>query len=137
MCDVVEALIGAAYLHGSFDLGIECAQLFGLSLVWEKLPLRVEKILSRVETTNDFPIQTTDVERMLEYDFSRKLLLVEALTHASYQFDDRTVSYERMEFLGDSGASSIFFVVPRTQIYRRHKSSTRHGGNRLLIPCPW
>ena len=101
----MEALIGAAYLHGGFDLGIECAQLFGLGLVWENLSLRVQRILSRVETTEDFPTQTTDVERMLGYDFNRKLLLVEALTHASYQFDDRTVSYERMEFLGDSGAS--------------------------------
>jgi endoribonuclease Dicer len=73
--------------------------------VWEKLPLRVEKILSRVEATNDFPTQMTAVERMLEYDFNRKLLLVEAITHASYQFDNRTVSYERMEFLGDSGTS--------------------------------
>jgi hypothetical protein len=138
ICDVVEALIGAAYLHGGFDLGIECARLFGLGLVWEKLPLRVEKILSRVETTNDFPTQMTDVERMLEYDFNRKLLLVEAITHASYQFDNRTVSYERLEFLGDSGASlTRSFVVLRTQIRPRHKSSVRHGGNRLLISCPW
>src|SRR6202034_2060277 len=30
LADVVEALIGAAYLHGSFELGIECARLFGL-----------------------------------------------------------------------------------------------------------
>ena len=39
---------------------------------------------------------------MLGYTFQRKLLLIEALTHASYQQDSYTPSYERMEFLGDS-----------------------------------
>ena len=39
---------------------------------------------------------------MLGYTFRRKLLLIEALTHASYQGDSHTPSYERMEFLGDS-----------------------------------
>ena len=39
---------------------------------------------------------------MLGYTFKRKLLLIEALTHASYHQDSRTSSYERLEFLGDS-----------------------------------
>ena len=39
---------------------------------------------------------------MLGYTFQRKLFLIEALTHASYQHDSHTPSYERMEFLGDS-----------------------------------
>lgn len=39
---------------------------------------------------------------MIGYTFSHKILLLEALTHASYQQDAGTVSYERMEFLGDS-----------------------------------
>ncbi|KAG0708464.1 hypothetical protein DFH29DRAFT_892712 [Suillus ampliporus] len=88
---VTEALIGAAYLHGGFDLGIECTRIFGLG--WQSL--------ERVEIA-DSPTQMTDVERMLGYTFTRKLLLVEAITHASYQFDLQTISYERMEFLGDS-----------------------------------
>ena len=39
---------------------------------------------------------------MLGYTFKRKILLIEALTHASYQQDSHTPSYERLEFLGDS-----------------------------------
>jgi endoribonuclease Dicer len=39
---------------------------------------------------------------MLGYTFKRKLLLIEALTHASYQQDNYTPAYERLEFLGDS-----------------------------------
>lgn len=102
LADVVESLIGAAYLHGGFDLGVSCAQLFGLGLDWHTLPECVEMALSRVEHTDEMSTQLNDVERMLGYTFRRKLLLVESLTHASYQYDDRTVSYERMEFLGDA-----------------------------------
>lgn len=102
---LVEALIGASYLHGGFDLAVECCELFDLGVKWEPIPRRVVAILSRVESTDDFPTSITDAERMLKYTFRRKLLLVEALTHSSYHFDDRTVSYERMEFLGDAGMS--------------------------------
>lgn len=104
LADVVESLIGAAYLHGGFNLGIECVRLFGLGIDasgWQPLDVYVDKALSRVETPES-PPRTTDVERMLGYTFSHKLLLVEAVTHASYQFELQTVSYERMEFLGDS-----------------------------------
>ncbi|KAF8843847.1 P-loop containing nucleoside triphosphate hydrolase protein [Paxillus ammoniavirescens] len=102
LADVVESLIGAAYLHGGFDLGISCAQFFGLGLEWNTLPKCVELALSRVQLTDEVSTQLTNVECMLGYTFKRKLLLVESLTHASYQYDDRTVSYERMEFLGDA-----------------------------------
>ena len=102
LADVVESLIGAAYLHGGFDLGVSCAQLFGLGLEWHPLPECVEMTLTRVAHTDEVSTQLNNVESMLGYTFRRKLLLVEALTHASYQYDDRTVSYERMEFLGDA-----------------------------------
>ncbi|KZP21485.1 P-loop containing nucleoside triphosphate hydrolase protein [Athelia psychrophila] len=102
LADVVEALIGASYLHGGFNLAVECCEFFDLGVKWEPIPRRVVALLSRVESTEDFPTSITDAERMLKYTFKRKLLLVEALTHSSHQFDDRTISYERMEFLGDA-----------------------------------
>lgn len=105
LADVAEALIGAAFLHGGYNLGIECTRLFDLGIDpkagWQPLEVYIEKTLSCVETA-DVPTPMTDIERMLGYTFTHKLLLVEAITHASYQFDLRTVSYERMEFLGDS-----------------------------------
>ncbi|KAI6114085.1 hypothetical protein F5141DRAFT_1002265 [Pisolithus sp. B1] len=102
LADVVESLIGAAYIHGGFDLGIECARLFRLGLDLSGVRDNVEAILSRVEPSTGFSSRLGDVERMIGYTFERKLLLVEALTHASYHFDTETVSYERMEFLGDA-----------------------------------
>ncbi|KAH7885585.1 hypothetical protein F5I97DRAFT_2034434 [Phlebopus sp. FC_14] len=104
LADVVESLIGAAYLHGGFDLGIQCAKVFGLGLEWAPLQYYVDRVLTRVDLVGDTetPRELVKIERMLDYEFKRKLLLVEALTHASYQFDCHTVSYERMEFLGDA-----------------------------------
>lgn len=52
---------------------------------------------------------------MLGYTFNRKVLLIEALTHASYQNDENhTTSYERMEFLGDS----ILDLIVNDYLYR-------------------
>ena len=75
-----------------------------MGLKWEPLPVRIEQVLSRVEAELErYPPQLEYVERMLGYTFKRKPLLIEALTHASYQqHDSPTPSYERLEFLGDS-----------------------------------
>ncbi|KAF8876387.1 hypothetical protein BD779DRAFT_1677791 [Infundibulicybe gibba] len=102
LADVVESLIGAAYLHGGTDLGYECAKFFDLGLKWQPLPDRLAAILSRVQAAQNVPPQLTHVESILGYKFRHQLLLVEALTHSSYEQDLRTSSYERMEFLGDS-----------------------------------
>lgn len=96
-----------------FDLGIE----------WEPTSIRIDQILARVDAlsceqvspSNPFPPQLEDVEHMLGYTFRRKVLLIEALTHASYQNDSyHTASYERMEFLGDS----ILDLIVNDFLYR-------------------
>lgn len=112
MADVVESIIGAAYLHGDLPFGYECVKYFDLGLQWKPTSTRIDQILAHVDlltcgqaspTSIHCPPQLEDVERMLGYTFNRKVLLVEALTHASYQSDNNCIpSYERMEFLGDS-----------------------------------
>ncbi|KAF8891292.1 hypothetical protein BD779DRAFT_1670921 [Infundibulicybe gibba] len=102
LADVVESLIGAAYLHGGIDLGYECAKFFDLGLKWQPLPERLASMLLRVEKHENVPPQLAYVEAIIGYNFNHKLLLVEALTHSSYEQDLRTMSYERLEFLGDS-----------------------------------
>ncbi len=47
-------------------------------------------------------IQLEEFERIIEYKFSNKNLLINALTHSSYAYDHHTQSNERLEFLGDS-----------------------------------
>ena len=41
-------------------------------------------------------------EKEIDYTFKNKSLLVKALTHTSYAYENRTESYERLEYLGDS-----------------------------------
>ncbi|KAF9476959.1 P-loop containing nucleoside triphosphate hydrolase protein [Pholiota conissans] len=118
LADVIESIVGAAYLHGSFSLGFEYLRFFGLGLKWESVPDRITEVIARVDaiSVDEFiaPPQLRDVERMIGYTFKRKLLLIEALTHASYQGDERTPSYERMEFLGDS----VLDMVVTDYLYR-------------------
>ncbi|KAJ7707656.1 hypothetical protein B0H17DRAFT_972362 [Mycena rosella] len=114
LADVVESLIGAFYLHGGFDLALVCARFFDLGIKWEPLPLRIDAMLSRVETHSELPSQLDSVESMLGYTFTHKLLLVEALTHASYQQDLRTISYERLEFCGDA----VLDMIVTEYLYR-------------------
>ncbi|KAI0074129.1 P-loop containing nucleoside triphosphate hydrolase protein [Panus rudis PR-1116 ss-1] len=108
LADVVEALIGAACEHGGFDLAVRCIEIFGLGVPkWESVSRRVEESLSRVEHRDNLPSQLSYVERMLGYEFKRKMLLVEALTHSSYQGDLDNISYERLEFIGDSALDMV------------------------------
>ncbi|KAH8104749.1 P-loop containing nucleoside triphosphate hydrolase protein [Cristinia sonorae] len=108
MADIVESLMGAAYEYGGFDLAIDTARLFGLGLPsWQPIAVRIEQILSRVEEVEGLPSQLGLVERMIGYEFTHKMLLVEALTHASYQGDLENVSYERLEFLGDAALDMV------------------------------
>lgn len=44
-----------------------------------------------------------DLERSINYTFNNKELLLEALTHKSYSYENNLeINYERLEFLGDS-----------------------------------
>jgi endoribonuclease Dicer len=122
LADVVESIIGAAYFYDGLTLGYEGVKYFDLGLKWEPIPARISQILRRVDVIVKerdspvaFPRQMTDVEHMLGYTFKRKPLLIEALTHASYQNDEiRASSYERMEFLGDS----ILDLIVNDYLYR-------------------
>ncbi|OCH85203.1 hypothetical protein OBBRIDRAFT_798433, partial [Obba rivulosa] len=107
LADVVEALIGAAYEHQGFDLAVDCAAFFGMGLTWKKVPERITDILARSEPLDEPPAQLHLVEHLLNYTFTRKGLLVEALTHASYHGEDAAMSYERLEFLGDCALDMV------------------------------
>ena len=102
LADVVEALIGAAYLHGGFAMGIECMKVFDLGLSWTPLRECIDAMYSRITDFKHYPTQIGVVEDILGYTFRRKAIAVEALTHASYQSDLDSISYERIEFLGDA-----------------------------------
>jgi endoribonuclease Dicer len=102
LADIIESLIGAAYVTGEFELAHHMMKRLELGMSWSPLPNCIEKLLSHVEPMPDFPSQLTDVELILGYEFSRKGLLIEAISHSSHQSTLQTMSYERMEFAGDA-----------------------------------
>ncbi|THH21128.1 hypothetical protein EW146_g321 [Bondarzewia mesenterica] len=103
---VIESLVGATYLHGGFVLGVECDKGFDLGLAWRLIPKRVASMHSGIPTLERFPSHLSMAEEILGYTFTHKALLVEALTHTSYQADLCTISYECVEFLDDSPYAS-------------------------------
>ena len=105
IADVVEALIGASYIYGGVELGLECVRLFGLGMEWQSLRESVEKTFSKVESLDDEELpmdMISSVQKILGYEFTKKTLAVEALTHPSYNLGVRTRPYDRLEFLGDA-----------------------------------
>ncbi|KAK0472051.1 hypothetical protein IW261DRAFT_1343854 [Armillaria novae-zelandiae] len=122
LADVVESTIGAAYLHGGFELGYECAKFFRLELNWQPTADRLSSLIQRasqiepeVRLRIELPEKIiSQVESMIGYEFRHKLILLEALTHPSHQQDYGTISYERMEFLGDA----VMDMVVSDYLYR-------------------
>ncbi|RFU33249.1 hypothetical protein B7463_g3061, partial [Scytalidium lignicola] len=77
IADVVEALIGAAYIDGGLIAARECICTF-------------------------LPEISISPPRFPSYTAASKALLVEALTHPSCDCDIKIQSYQRLEFLGDA-----------------------------------
>ncbi|GAV81958.1 dsrm domain-containing protein/Ribonuclease_3 domain-containing protein, partial [Cephalotus follicularis] len=55
----------------------------------------------------DYTVNALEVERILNYHFKNKRLVEDALTHSSYT---DSVSYERLEFLGDSALGLVLSI---------------------------
>ncbi len=64
---------------------------------------------------NKSDIQT--IEGIIGYEFEDKRLLVEALTHSSYANENADLSYQRLEFLGDS----ILGFIVSSFLYNQYK----------------
>ncbi|CAN6310317.1 unnamed protein product [Urochloa humidicola] len=96
IADTAEALIGA-YLSTS---GEQAAFHFIKSLGMD-VDLHIEMQEERkIITKYDEIIDVRSIETMLDYVFNDRSLLIEALTHSSYNIAGPC--YERLEFLGDA-----------------------------------
>ena len=107
LADVVEALIGAAYLDGGSEKALACLRVFHPRVPW-MFPDQAIQILNKVYDFDlKLPPHFIQVEEMIGYSFQHKGLLVEAMTHASYIGSHKGMSYQRLEFLGDAILDSI------------------------------
>ncbi|KZM18689.1 hypothetical protein ST47_g10058 [Ascochyta rabiei] len=101
IADVVESLIGAAYVVGGFPKAFVCVQTLLPLERWTPISV-ANDVLFRAAPTNLAVTNLDILEPMIGYTFNKKMMLLEALTHASYTGPNVHCSYERLEFLGDA-----------------------------------
>ncbi|GME65217.1 Ribonuclease III [Neofusicoccum parvum] len=106
LADVVESLIGTAYIEGGMLKAHRCISTFLTSVPWRPLHecRNILSIQAASEHASAPPLHLECVEELIGYTFHNKYLLLEALTHPSFTSyrEAATSSYQRLEFLGDA-----------------------------------
>ncbi|KAL5559568.1 hypothetical protein UlMin_035779 [Ulmus minor] len=102
IADCVEALVGAYYVGGGLIAAIHMMKWLGFDAELEPAlvleAISIASLRSYVPKDNDI----ATLESKINYCFSTKGLLQEAITHASEQESGLGYCYQRLEFLGDS-----------------------------------
>ncbi|XP_026440926.1 endoribonuclease Dicer homolog 3a-like [Papaver somniferum] len=117
IADCVEALIGAYYVGGGLSAAFHVMKWLGIPCEFE--PSLVDEAINKACLL--CPAPKVDEFNMLEsklgYNFSVKGLLLEAITHASYQQEVGVgFCYQRLEFLGDS----VLDVLITLHLFENH-----------------
>ncbi|MCJ1246310.1 Dicer-like protein 2 [Trapelia coarctata] len=122
LADVVEALLGAAFVDGGQPKVLSCLSIFLPEVPWRPLEDCRTTLLSATtpEEYSHFPAHLEHLESLANYVFINKSLLVEAVTHPSHLGPDPTPSYDRLEFCGDS----VLDFIITTRIFRHSSSLT-------------
>jgi dsRNA-specific ribonuclease len=102
LADVVEAIIGAAYMSGGLARALRTIAVFLPDLQWQDLRLCRQVLWDTAAPDSALPATLAPVEQLIGYTFKRKSLLVDAMTHASYSSPGATGCLERLEFIGDA-----------------------------------
>ncbi|KAF1951090.1 P-loop containing nucleoside triphosphate hydrolase protein [Byssothecium circinans] len=130
LADVIESLIGVSYLVGGFSTAFTCIQTLLPSEKWTPVPEANTKLFEASPSHIDIKNLTT-LETLIGYTFSKKMLLLEALTHASYTGPLANCSYERLEFLGD--AILDYIIVKRLYAHTPELSHQKMHGIRSAM----
>jgi dsRNA-specific ribonuclease len=105
LADVVEALIAVSYLDGGLPKALQCIALFmpmKHDKKWHSIEQAREKLNNPTPADLSLPPSWGHLETLLGYTFRNKALLVECMTHASYNLPGTFGTLERLEFFGDS-----------------------------------
>jgi dsRNA-specific ribonuclease len=123
LADVIESLIGAAYIEDGLTGALRCTTIFFPKDQWLNLEKAMQHLNSTATEKSSSPLHLEGLEQLLNYNFKNPQLLLEAMTHASFNsYGTATaLSYQRMEFLGD--AILDFLVVRRLFT---HKTELEH-----------
>lgn len=113
LADCVEALIGVYFLNGGIDSALRIMQWIGLQGPGQNSTsgpysreYSLKKPTSLYNPGNESPYNVVpyleDLEKIVDYCFTNKWMLVEALTHPTYMHNAVTQTYQRFEFIGDA-----------------------------------
>lgn len=112
--DVIEALVAAAHESGGIPLSRSLIYTL-LPEVFDSLPKSQQaRIPANLHHFSEH--LELKLDDLLSFKFDNRDLLWEALTHPSWQRDQSTSSYQRLEFLGDA---VLDFIVAR-MLHSRH-----------------
>ncbi|KAF4304857.1 Ribonuclease III [Botryosphaeria dothidea] len=130
LADIVESLIGAAYVEGGMLKAHLCIANLLPKLSWRSIDQSRDGLAQHATEahSSSAPIHLERVEKLVGYTFKNKYLLLESLTHPSFVSyrDGATTSYQRLEFLGD--AVLDYLVSRRLYAYRKTISSNGAQG---------
>lgn len=100
LADVIESLIGAAYLDGGLSKALACLQIFLPNTPWQPIRSLNDTLFTTYTKPISLPAHFAPLEPLLGHTFTSPILFIEALTHPSHH--GTSSSYQRLEFLGDS-----------------------------------
>ncbi|KAL2803242.1 ribonuclease III domain-containing protein [Aspergillus granulosus] len=135
LADVVESLIGAAFLDGGVFRARACIQRL-LPEIW------LEPVHAQPSTRDTAGIILQDsswdtLQTFIGYSFKHQSILVEALTHSSFTCNTTAASYQRLEFLGDAILDMIImsqFARYPIEMQQDEMSMIKHAvSNRNLL----
>ena len=119
LADVVEALIGAAYLDGGETRLLACLQTLLPKTTWRPLSDSLATLSSAAPPSplsDSLPQSISRLEELTPYHFVHPLLALQAITHPSHMAPSLTFatpSYQRLEFLGDA----VLDIIVTRMIY--------------------
>ena len=113
LADVVEALIGAAWVDSGMTASRKTINIFLPHIPTS--PPQLMAVQLQVEEVGFGNVH--EIESLIEYSFNNTTLLLEALTHPSCGGHSRTDSYQRLEYLGDA---VLDMLVARHMASRLH-----------------
>lgn len=139
LADVVEAIIGVAYLTDGFEGATICCSKFdfGHGVVWSPFRDRISNLVALANEnarrfSGKYPTYFADIEAILGYTFTNKALLLEAITHLSYGLDSVSTSYQRLEFLGDP---ILDIIIVNKLYHNRWRKLTHIDMHHLKSAC--
>ncbi|MQL91413.1 hypothetical protein Taro_024009 [Colocasia esculenta] len=106
VADSVEALIGVYLSFGGEKAALHFLKWLGMTIMFNKEVVDNMAFVSKPEMYVNIEL----MESLLQYSFANPSLLVEALTHGSYQIAEIPRCYQRLEYLGDAVLDHLITV---------------------------